>query len=215
MTEAGSPLRGTGGTPTLTSVLLVEDDADLRENLGRWLSCSGYHVRPAADALAGLEIAKREPIDVVVSDVRLHGPSGLDLLALIRSWDPEVPVIMLSGCATLDDAVAALRGRAFDFLRKPLDDLYQLNLTIERAVASRQRPAVAAPPARGDVAALGDRELMLLKLLAEGLENGEIARRLGLSAKTVRNNLSSLFQRLGVANRTQAAAVYLRRVQGA
>lgn len=193
------------------SVLLVDDDVELLDNLAAWLRCAGYQVRVAGDAVAGLALADRERFDVAVVDLRLPTASGLDMLAMLKARQPELPVVMLSGCATVEDAIAALRGRAFDFLQKPLRDLYQLNVVIERAAAERARRASPAPAPPPVADGLADRDQALLRLVSLGLENAEIGRRLGLSEKTVRNRLSFVFQKLGVANRTQAAAAYLRR----
>jgi two-component system nitrate/nitrite response regulator NarL len=190
----------------MARVLVVEDDAELREVLVTWLSGVGYEVSQAADGRAALACVKRDRIDVVVTDLAMPHLSGLELLTLLDELNTGAQVIVLSGQATIETAIAAMReGRAFDFLRKPLLDLPRLRFAIDRAYMKGRGGAL--PPVAPDalVERLSERERELLRLLAGGLSNLAIAESLGLSEKTVRNNLSVIYEKLGVSNRTQAA----------
>lgn len=128
-------------------ILIVEDDADFRATLCDWLACSGYAVSEAANGLEALTMAQTASFAVVVTDLRMPAMDGLELLERLKAIAPEVPVIFLTGQATLKDAVEALRhGRGFDFLEKPLSDLSQLDAVITRALHKTRRPA---PPWAG------------------------------------------------------------------
>jgi DNA-binding NarL/FixJ family response regulator len=196
-----------------TTVLLVDDEADLLSNMIQWLEASGYRVLGAHDGVEALALARTQHVDVVVTDLRMPRIDGLSLLAIIKELDPRIEVVVLTGQGTMQDAILALRdGRAFDFLVKPLDDLGQLNLVIEKAMVRRHHAAAVhgqrAPAAPVDVPRLPDlteRERDLLAMLARGYDNRQVADALSLSEGTVRNQLTRLYEKLGVANRTQAA----------
>lgn len=192
-------------------VLLIDDQASLLDILERWLSSSGYEVQVAPDGLTGLSLTRDRRFEVVITDLKMPGFTGLQLLRIFKGLDPLTQIIFLSGQGTMQDAIEALReGQAFDFLQKPLGDLYQLNLAIEKALMRRrslaeseQSPAIlpALPPW---LEALTNRDIELMRLLSAGHDNREMAERLSLSEKTVRNNLTRLYEKIGVANRTQA-----------
>jgi len=185
-------------------VLVADDDRDTRDMLESWLSATGYQVLTAADGRAALAIAKQQPVDVVVTDLKMPGLSGLNLLDILKELLPTVEVLFLSGEARMEDTIEALReGRAFDFLLKPLDNLGQLNLAIERALLHKYRSVMRAETA--STVALSDRERQIIALVAEGLENREVGSRLCISENTVKNHLARIYGKLKVSNRVQAA----------
>jgi DNA-binding NarL/FixJ family response regulator len=196
--------------PTQSWVLIVDDDDDVRDVLSEWLNMSGYQVQTAADGMKAIALAKQQRFDLVISDLNMPGMNGHQLLSMLKTLDPQVMVIMLTGQGTMHDAIAALReGRAFDFLEKPLKDLQYLNTVIERALTRRSaRPAPAALKlSASNVEALSPRETEIMTLVAQGLENREIASRLYLSEKTIQNHLTRIYEKLKVSNRTQAVSV--------
>ncbi|MNK84670.1 Transcriptional regulatory protein DegU [compost metagenome] len=189
--------------PTMSTVLVTDDDPDFRAMLERWLSHSGYRVFTAGNATDALALAKRHPMDVVITDLKMPGLSGLDLLMLLKELAPETKVIFLSGQANMLEAIEALReGRAYDFLLKPLVSLDLLNLTIEKALL-KKRPSSRTSPS--PTTPLSARERQIIALLAEGLENRGIAERLCISENTVKNHLARIYDKLKVSNRVQAA----------
>jgi DNA-binding NarL/FixJ family response regulator len=196
--------------PQKVRVLVVEDDPALLELLEQWLTVSGYVTMSAKDGLEALELVQRHAFDVIVTDLKLPGLNGLQLLSLVKDLQPGVVVIFLSGQGTMGDAIAALReGRAYDFIQKPLRELRQINLSIEKALLSRQAAQVCevrcgAQGRSACIEALSVRELELARLLVQGFKTRAIAEHLALSEKTVRNNLSQLYEKLGVSNRVQA-----------
>jgi YesN/AraC family two-component response regulator len=124
-----------------TRVLVVDDDESFAQVVCEWLASNGYDVELSLDGeeAAGMLDAWRP--DVVLADIRMPRMDGLQLLDVIKAIDETIEVIFLSGQATLEDAVAALReGRGFDLLQKPLVNLERLNVTIEKALARNRKP---------------------------------------------------------------------------
>jgi two-component system nitrogen regulation response regulator NtrX len=104
----------------VASVLVVDDEPNIRRMLAALLTAEGYEVHEAADGQSAIEIAKSDP-DVVLLDLMMPGSlDGMTTLQKLRERDPELPVIMMSGRAALSDAVRATRLGAFNFLEKPL-----------------------------------------------------------------------------------------------
>lgn len=85
------------------------------------LSHAGYEPTVAESGFDAIALARQERFEVVVTDLRMPGMSGLQLLAIFKELDPTIELIFLTGQGTMQDAITALReGRAFDFLQKPL-----------------------------------------------------------------------------------------------
>ena len=121
----------------MARVLLVDDEPNIRRMLGSLLEAEGYAVKPAADAGEALAALERWEADVALLDLALPGTDGLDLLASIRKRWPALPVVMISGRATLGDAVRATKLGAFHFIEKPLAPEAVL-LTVAGAVELRR-----------------------------------------------------------------------------
>src|SRR5215211_5105377 len=105
----------------MPSVLIVDDEPNIRRMVGALLSAEGYEVRDAPDGRTGIERATEVEPDAVLLDLMMPGePDGFGVLAKLRERYSELPVIMMSGKAGLHDAVRATKLGAFNFLEKPL-----------------------------------------------------------------------------------------------
>ena len=125
-------------------VLVVDDDGEIRTLLSRRLRRAGYSVEEAGDGVEALERVEQAVPDVVVTDMAMPRLDGLGLLKELRSRDPELPVIVLTGHGSMDNAIQAMRdGGLFDYLLKPLADLALLELAVRRALEVRQLRARA------------------------------------------------------------------------
>src|SRR5690348_9005746 len=102
-------------------ILLVDDDAAIRAVLGSLLKQEGYTVLTAASGGEALALLDKQPIDAVVTDLRMPGMDGMTLLRRVSQAWPEVPVVVLSAHGTVALAVDAMKGGAADFLTKPFD----------------------------------------------------------------------------------------------
>jgi serine phosphatase RsbU (regulator of sigma subunit) len=118
----------------VASILTIDDEAGIRQNLKAYLEDCGYRTLDAADGVEGLEIFRRERPDVVLCDLRMPGMDGLEVLGRIREESPDTPVIVVSGVGTLGDVVEALRRGAWDYLTKPIQDMEFLESAVGRAL---------------------------------------------------------------------------------
>ena len=119
------------------TVLVVDDERNIREGLAEAFRLDGYETLTAADGEEGLRLASSDDVDLVVTDLRMPGKSGSELLKAVIARRPGVPVIVLTGHGTIEDAVDAMRSGAFDFVTKPVN-LDHLSLLAKRALASRE-----------------------------------------------------------------------------
>ena len=115
------------------SVLVIDDETNIRKTLEGVLSDDGYRVLQAGDGAQGLEVLARSSVDAVLLDVWMPGLDGLETLKRIREGYPIVPIIMISGHGTIDTAVKAVKMGAFDFIEKPIS-LTKLLITLSRAI---------------------------------------------------------------------------------
>ena len=102
-------------------ILVVDDEADIRELIAGILEDEGYSVRTAGDSNAALRAVKARKPSLVVLDIWMQGGGldGLELLDVIRELDPDIPAVMISGHGTIETAVSAIKRGAFDFIEKP------------------------------------------------------------------------------------------------
>lgn len=116
-------------------ILVVDDEADIRELVGGILEDEGYKVRTAADAEQALQQVRTRAPNLVVLDVWLKGSEidGLEILNLLKELDPVLPVIVISGHGTVETAVTAIRRGAYDYLEKPFKT-DKLLLVVQRAL---------------------------------------------------------------------------------
>src|SRR5580693_2509023 len=119
----------------MSDILIVDDEADIRELVAGILADEGYSVRTAGDSEQALAaIGARRP-SLLILDIWMQGGGmdGLELLDLIKGLDPDLPVIMISGHGNIETAVSAIKRGAYDFLEKPFKS-DRLLLLVERAL---------------------------------------------------------------------------------
>jgi two-component system, NtrC family, response regulator HydG len=123
----------------MARVLVIDDDPGVRESMGRMLRSAGYTVQAAATGDEGFDLARREGFDVIISDMRMPGLSGLDVLRKLRDVRVDASFIVMTGFGTVDSAVEAMKLGAIDFVQKPFfrDEL----LMRVRAAADRRQLA--------------------------------------------------------------------------
>ena len=105
----------------MARILVVDDELSMREFLKILLEKEGYSVSVAPEASSALEITAREEIELVITDIRMPGMTGLELLAELKHRTPDLPVIMITAFASPDDAVMAMKNGAFDYITKPFN----------------------------------------------------------------------------------------------
>ncbi|MCR5725405.1 MAG: sigma-54 dependent transcriptional regulator [Treponema sp.] len=119
------------------TLLVIDDEKDIREGLAANFEMDGYDVRMAANGKEGLELLQNGDIDLVITDLRMPGVSGEEVLKKVTAEMPGIPVIVLTGHGSIDAAVEAMRDGAYDFLTKPLN-LDQLGMIVKRALENRE-----------------------------------------------------------------------------
>ncbi len=169
------------------SVFIVDDDPSMCSALRRLLRSAGLNVETYVSAQEFLESYSAERPGCLVLDVQMPGMSGLDLQQLLAERNIHIPVIVLTGHASVPTAVTALKAGATDFLEKPFDNEVllarvrdALALDAESRQARRERAMVEER-----LALLTPREREVMELMVEGKSSKLIAAELGLSARTV------------------------------
>lgn len=127
-------------------ILVVDDDAAVGWALEQALQAAGYTVALAADGAAALRQLRRQEPDLVITDIRMPGMSGLELLGVLKAAHPAVPVIVSTAHGTMETAIAAIGQGAFDYLPKPLD-LERTLAVVGRALGEDSLAAAATPAA--------------------------------------------------------------------
>ena len=132
----------------MPTVLIIDDEPNIRRMVGAVLAAEGYEVREAPDGPAGIAAARDQEPDAILLDLMMPGdPSGLGVLAALKAASPDVPVVMMSGKAGLTDAVQATRLGAVNFLEKPLSPeavLLSLATAMELRAAKQEARALRA-----------------------------------------------------------------------
>jgi two-component system response regulator FixJ len=179
-------------------VHVVDDDAALRDSLAFLFASEGVPIATYETAQAFLDKAGELSIGCVVTDVRMPGMSGLELVRRLKSMRIEAPVIVMTGHGDVPLAVEAMKAGAFDFLEKPFDD---------EALLSAVRSALAPAPeddedgeasvVRRRIAQLSTREHQVLEGLIEGQANKVIALNLGISPRTVEIYRAKVMTKMG------------------
>ncbi len=118
-----------------SDILVIDDEADIRDLVSGILEDDGHQVRTARDSDEALDAMRRRTPALVVLDIWLQGSriDGLDLLAMFKEIDPDMPVVVISGHGTIETAVAAIRKGAYDFVEKPFT-ADRLLLVVQRAL---------------------------------------------------------------------------------
>jgi DNA-binding NarL/FixJ family response regulator len=212
MTPSGGGRDGVAGRDDVR-VVLVDDHAVVRSGLAQLLGgADGIEVvGEARDGAEAVELVRRTRPDVVVMDLQMPGMDGVEATRRIVGEDLGAEVVVLTSYSDNTRIVAALDAGAVGYLLKDADP--EDVLAGVRAVSRGESPldpkvarrlltdrASPAGPAQ-----LTPREAEVLSLVRAGLANKQIARRLGISERTVKAHLTSVFQRIGVVDRTQAA----------
>jgi response regulator RpfG family c-di-GMP phosphodiesterase len=118
-------------------LLVADDDPNVRDLLVSILSDAGYSVREAENGERALESFRAEPCDVVVTDLQMPGISGIEVLQALKKHSPSTEVILITGHASLETTLMALRSGAYDLLTKPFEDIDALPRVVERAIEKR------------------------------------------------------------------------------
>ncbi|UDF37169.1 UNVERIFIED_ORG: response regulator transcription factor [Shinella sp. XGS7] len=199
----------------MISVLICDDHALVRYGIAAVLEAHGEFrlVGAVGEGARAVELAARERPDVVLMDLLMPGMNGVEATREIRRASPGSQVLLLTSHEGEEPALEALQAGAISYLLKdtPPAELVQAIMRAARGEATlHPRVAVAmvralSQPRGAAPEGLSEREAEVLSLVADGLSNAQIAARLALAEKTVKNHVSNLLAKLQLEDRTQAA----------
>jgi two-component system nitrate/nitrite response regulator NarL len=196
-------------------IFVVDDHSLFRDGVISLLEADGHQVvGQAGDGQSAVErIPELEP-DLVLMDINMPGMDGVEALRLLKAEKPDIKVIMLTVSEDEDNLVAAIRAGADGYLLKHLnarDFLEMVNglergeAAITRSMTTRLLKLITTVESGEPKPVLSERELEILRMVADGKSNHAIAEQLSISENTVKYHLKNILQKLGVSNRTEAA----------
>lgn len=199
-------------------IMLVDDHAVVRQGLKMFLNLDPDFeiVGEATDGNMALQLARQLQPDVVLMDLLMPGMDGIEATGILRREMPDTEVIALTSVLEDSSVVGAIRAGAIGYLLKDTeaDELIRAikaaaggQVQLSPQAAARLMREVRAPESPE---ALTERETEVLRLLAQGQSNKEIARTLSIGEKTVKTHVSSILGKLNVSSRTQAALYAVR-----
>jgi FixJ family two-component response regulator len=183
-------------------VYVVDDDASFRKAVSRLLRTAGLEVEALASAQEFLEHPMADRPSCLVLDVRMPGPSGMDLQAALEETRRDIPIVFMTGHGDVSTSVRAMKGGAVDFLEKPFrapELLACVQRGLARSEQSREERAERAAIERR-FATLTSRERDVLWLVVTGLLNKQIAGELGIAEKTVKIHRGQVMQKMAAGS---------------
>lgn len=200
-------------------ILVIDDEAKLRQQFAALLSLEGFTVIEARNGREGVDLARREQPELVLCDITMPEMNGHRVIEALRA-DPStahLPFIFLTGWSEKDDVRTGMNLGADDYLVKPVapaDLVAAVHARLRRASAAAPRRTFTAETGPDALQGLGltPREAEILLWVARGKTNPEIATILGIGLTTVKKHLEATFAKLGVENRTSAAAMALEKL---
>ncbi|GGE09017.1 DNA-binding response regulator [Aureimonas endophytica] len=196
--------------PPEALVHVIDDDADVRQSMALLFQVHDIAMRAHAGAKDFLAAAGAGIAGCVLSDVRMPGLDGIELLRRLRLSGLDLPVIVMSGHADVPMAVRAMKEGAFDFIEKPFDDV--VILTLVRQALAKDRQAAGARHRLSDlkarIASLTPREREVLEMVAAGKANKIIGRELNVSPRTVEVHRAKLMTKMGAENAVDVARMF-------
>jgi len=212
----GGPSTGEDVAPL--TVMLVEDHPLVRAAIRQTLSVPGIKViAEARSAESALDLIRDSRPDVILIDIDLPGMNGVQLVREIAPRLPDCKIVMLTASGKTDDVVAAIRSGAAGYLTKdlPADALVRSvlgirhgDLPMPRRLAAQLVTRLVRPSRKVERSGLSEREIEVLRLVADGLTDRDVGEALGISPRTVGRHVGSILDKLGVRNRAEAARHY-------
>jgi len=194
----------------MKTILIIEDQPDMRENIATILEMEDYAVLEAPDGRQGLEIAREEKPDLILCDIMMPVMTGYEVLQSLRE-DPGIsgtPFIFLTAKGEKQDLREGMNLGADDYLTKPVGAVELLRTVLARLDREDKRRAVFAPDFSSaiplETLGLTHREAEVLLWVAQGKSNPEIGTILGAAENTIKVHLARIFEKIAADNRHAA-----------
>jgi len=184
-------------------IALIDDDPAVLDSLRLYFERKKLQVDCFSNSNGFLTaIDRAAQFDCVVSDVRMPGMSGLDLVGHLKTRGFNRPIVLITGHGEIDMAVSAIKLGAFDFIEKPFDESRLLASVSDAVERYREQISgtVELEQLRSRFNSLSTRQRQVMELIVAGLSSREIGARLNLSAKTVDNHRAWVMERIGARN---------------
>jgi|SRR5579875_50347 len=198
------------------NIAIIDDDAAVLDSLRLYFNGQGHATACFATAQEFVGALDRgDRFDCVVSDVRMPGLSGIELVRRLRTGGHATPIILITGHGDVDMAVAAIKVGAFDFIEKPFDES-RLLASIREAVEKdhdAENERIELEKLRARFETLSQRQRQVMELAVQGFSNKEIGSRLKISPKTVENHRAWVMERIGARNIAELVRIAMK-VQG-
>jgi two-component system, NarL family, response regulator LiaR len=204
-------------------VLVVDDHAIVRKGI-RALLATEQSIQVVGEAANGSEaivLAQSLRPDVILMDIVMPEMDGLEAIRRITEQQPEIRILVLTSFAGVDMVLPAIKAGALGYLLKDsgpqelvqaIQQVHRGNSSLHPAIARKLLQEISGPSSSGpNVGSLTEREITVLKLVAQGFSNRDIANELTVSEATVRTHVSHILAKLDLSSRTQAALYALRR----
>ena len=201
VTAAATPA-GLADTETRTTVFVIDDDRGVRDSMRELLARAGYRAETFASGEAFLGSYRAGGKACLVTDYRMPGMSGFELLARLAAAGNALPAIVITGHGDIAMAVEAMKAGAFDFIEKPVrpDELLaSIDRALRHGASSTERSAWRAASAMR-IAGLTRREREVMDYVVAGHANKEIAARLDLAQRTVETHRANVMKKMGAAS---------------
>ena len=189
-------------TPSKGLIYLIDDDPSFLMSLAHVLRIEGYEVVAFKGASEFLEAALGENA-IVICDMRMPKLTGLDLQEALRDMGVKFPIIFVSGESTVNQAVAAMKGGALDFLTKPFAPTDLLRKVADTFAAMEQSGSASEA-----IQSLSPREYEAFRYFIEGHENAHVAEQMGVKVSTVKEFKTNIFKKLGVSTVIELIRLY-------
>ena len=179
-------------------VLLVDDEKDFLEVMAERMAARGIEVSTASSATEAIRLAEKESFDAIIVDLMMPEMDGIEALKLLKKKKPETQVILLTGHATLEKGIEAMKLGAVDFLEKPYDNELLITRIRQclREISNEQDRESKVAKAKSRLAQLTPRELEVMNLLVAGKHNKIIANELNISVRTAEAHRAKVMKKL-------------------
>jgi two-component system response regulator FixJ len=198
--------------PADINVYVIDDDEAMRDSLEFLLSAAGFRVHLFDSAAAFVATLASAAVGCVVTDIRMPGMDGLELLRRVKGERIALPVVIMTGHGDVPLAVEAMRSGASDFVEKPFDDERLIGAI--RTAISHASPAMkddaASQQAAARIASLSGRERQVMEGLVAGLSNKTIARDHGISPRTVEVYRANVMTKMQAASLSELVQLAMR-----